>query len=450
MVKGTLFPELEHRLPGYGAFKREDVEDARRREPASDLRGYAEACGLEFLDRLNPAGFWGAVPDDSRLQFNVMRGLWTGDRAGVIFHKLLAQSVLYDTGRAEWRATTGADVHELHYKPLRTKQKARELLVVVPVIGQFLPGAKATDPREVAIGIPTTTAAAHVPEAATVPEFRCGNNFYRGHFLPGKGPMDLADLGVPGMELEPLTAINPDPGFLQRLMAGPFGQVLRHYGARPYLRVKVGHGQLSIVVDGYLDDPAELDALAAAVSAAAGGVADAASPMHQPRPFGEPLPGIDWSLLDTDPLKRAPYTPPVPWIPALSDFGRAYNATPEDAVAYHLAFPRLPAPGTAFAVLRFTPPAGSAVARVAWHNEQTIQRFNTGRNVVSLPAAPGAEPTPPGGVGRIDLNLRYAISDGIFCAWDRRDWNARGGLGEMDTLVARALGLARTEGLAQL
>ena len=447
MVEGTRFPELEHRLPGYGAFKRADLEDARRREPTSDLRGYAEERGLEFLDRLNPAGFWGVVPDDARLQFNVVRGVWSGDRAGVIFHKLHAQSVLYDTGRAEWRATTGADVHELHFKTLPPKWRARELLAVVPVVGDLFGHSVPTDPREEAVGIPTTVGAAHVPEAATVPEFRCGNNFYRGHFLPGKGPLDLAQHGVPGMELEALTGVEPDAAFLARAFAGPFGEVLHHYAGRPYLRVKVGHGQLSIVVDGYLDDPAELDALAAAAAAAAGGIADAAAPMHAPRPFEEPLPGIDWSLLDTNPLKRAPYTPPVPWLPALNELAQAYGATPEDAVAYHLAFPRLPAPGTAFAVLRFTPPGGSAVARMAWHNEQTIQRYNTGRNVVLLPAAAGAEPTPPGGVKHGDL--RYAIADGIFCAWGRRDWNARGGLGEMDDLIARALGLARTEGLVR-
>lgn len=449
-VEGTLFPELEHRLPGYGAFKREDVEDARRREPASDLRGYAAERGLEFIGRLNPVGYWGVVPADARLQFNVMRGVWAGDRAGVMFHKLLAMGVRYDTGRGERMANTGADVHELHFNPLPTKQKARVLLAVVPVIGHFISDPKPTDPREPAIGIPTTVAAAHVPEAATVPDFRCGNNFYRGNFLPGKGPPSLESFGVPGMELEALTGLEPDWGFIQRAMAGPFGQVLRHYASRPYVRVKVGHGQLSIVVDGYMDDPAELDALAAAASAAASGIAEATAPMHRPRPFGEALPGIDWTLLDTNPLKRAPHTPPASWVGPLTDFARAYGATPEDATEYHLAFPRLPAPGTAFAVLRFTPPAGFGVARVAWHNEQTIQRFNTGRNVVLLPAAPGAAETPPGGAARKDLNLRYAVSNGIFCAWDRRDWNANGGLGDMDELVARALGLARAEGLGQV
>ena len=450
MIKGPRFPELEHRLPGYGAFKRGDVEDAKRREPAVDLRGYAEERGLEFLDRLNPAGFWGVVPADSRLQFNVVRGVWAGGRAGALFHKLELQALTWDTPRAEWRAMTGADVHVLHYDPLTPKWRALGLLDVIPVIGHFIPDSVRTDPREEAIGLPATVGAAHVPEAATVPEFRCGNNFYGGHFLPGKGPMRLDGLGAPGVALEPLTGVEPDAGFLQRALSGPFGEVLRHYARRSYMRVKVGHGQVSVVVDGFLADPAELDALGAATAAAAQGLADAAAPLHEPRPFGGALSAIDWSLLDANPLKRAPFTPPAPWVPALRQLAGAYGALAEDAVAYHLAFPRLQAPGTAFAVLRFTPPGGSGMARMAWHNEQTIQRFNTGRNVVSLAAAPGAGATPPGGVQREDLNLRYAVADGIFCAWDRREAGTNGGLGDMDSLVARALGLARTEGLGIL
>lgn len=449
-MKGTRHPELEHRLPGYGAFKEEDTGDARRREPASDLRGYAEARGLEFLDRLNPVGYWGVVPDDARMQFNVMRGVWSGQRQGALFHKLLCVPVDWDVGATRWRPHVGSDVRDVHYKELPGKWRARHLLEVVPVIGTFVGGPDRTDPREQAIGIPTTVAATQVPEAATVPDFRCGGRFYGGNFLPFKGPKDLKDLGLPGMELEAIHGVEPDAGFLQRALAGPFGEVLRHYSGRPYVRVKVAHGRVSICVDGYLDDPVELDALAAAAVAAGDGIAEAAAPMHRPRAFAEPLPGIGWDLLDPNPLKRAPYTPPVPWVPPLKDLARAYGAVAEDAVEYHLAFPRLPAPGTAFAVLRFTPPGGSGIARMAWHNEQTIQRYNTGRNVVSLAAAPGAEPTPPGGVGRKDLDLRYAISDGVLWAWARRDWNARGGLGDMDDLVARVLGLARTEGLGQL
>jgi hypothetical protein len=445
-MKGTRFPELEHRLPGHGAFKQQDVDDARRREPVTDLRPYAEARGFEFLDRLNPVGYWGVIPDDARMQFNVMRGVWAGRRQGALFHKLLCVPVDWDTGAARWRPHVGSDVHDVLYEELPGKWRARHALELVPFIGAFLGGPDRADPREQAIGIPTTVAATQVPEAATVPDFRCGRRFYGGNFLPGKGPRRLGEVG---MELEAIHGVEPDPGFLQRALAGPFGQVLRHYSTRPYARVKVAHGRVSICVDGYVEDPAELDALGAAAVAAADGVADAVGP-GPTRPFGEPLQGIDWTALDTNPLKRPPHAPPAPWVPALQKLAQAYGATPEDAVAYHVAFPRLPAPGAAFAVLRFTPPGGSGVARMAWHNEQTIQRYNTGRNVVSLAAAAGVPETAPGGVERRDLGLRYAVSDGILCAWARRDWNAHGGLGEMDDLVAKVLGLARTEGLARL
>ena len=449
MIEGTRHPDLEHRLPGFGAFKPEDVPDAERREPASDLRGYAAQRGLEFLDRLNPVGYWGVIPDDARMQFNVMRGVWAGARHAVMFHKLLCVPVDYDVGRAAWRPHVGSDVHGLRYEELPGRWRLRHALEAVPYLGVFFGGPDRADPREQAIGIPTTVAATQVTEAATVPDFRCANRFYRGNFLPGKGPRRLDEHGVPGMELEAIGGIEPEPAFLQRALAGPFGQVLRHYSGRPYVRVKVAHGRVSICVDGYWHDPAELDALAAAVAAAADGIAGAVQP-GPTRPFAEPLRPIDWSSLSTNPLERPPHTPPPPWLKRLNDLAILYGATPEDAVDYHVAFPRLPAPGAAFAVLRFTPPHGSGVARMAWHNEQTIQRYNTGRNVVSLAAAPGVADTPPGGVERTDLGLRYAVSDGIFCAWARRDWNANGGLGEMHELATRVLGLARTEGLAQL
>jgi hypothetical protein len=112
-IEGTAHPEFEHALPGYGAFKPEDVEDARRREPATDLRPYAPAHGLEFLDRLNPVGYWGAVPDDSRLQFNVVRGVLPGrGRHGVMFHKLQLVGVHHREHHG-WQAQSGADIPEL-------------------------------------------------------------------------------------------------------------------------------------------------------------------------------------------------------------------------------------------------------------------------------------------------------------------------------------------------
>src|ERR671920_2495 len=47
---------------GYAALAPADVEDAKRGNPGADLRDYAQARGLEFLDRALPAGFSAALP----------------------------------------------------------------------------------------------------------------------------------------------------------------------------------------------------------------------------------------------------------------------------------------------------------------------------------------------------------------------------------------------------
>src|SRR5215217_8626179 len=77
------------RLPGYGAFAREDVADARRRHPDTDLSGYATRRGLEMLGSRNAAGFFAALPLDEQLQYNVLRGPLPGGEQGILFHHVL-------------------------------------------------------------------------------------------------------------------------------------------------------------------------------------------------------------------------------------------------------------------------------------------------------------------------------------------------------------------------
>src|SRR5688572_26826644 len=109
----TKHPQYEHALPAYAAFKPADVDEARARQPAGHLRDYAQARGLEFLESRNPMGYWGVVPGDERLQFNVVRGLLPGGRHGILFHQALAISLWYDHRVQEWDAAIGCEVHEL-------------------------------------------------------------------------------------------------------------------------------------------------------------------------------------------------------------------------------------------------------------------------------------------------------------------------------------------------
>src|SRR5690242_4268834 len=88
------------RLPGYGAFARSDVADAKRRRPDVDLSDYAARRGLEMLGSRNAAGFFAALPLDEQLQFNVLRGELPGGEQGILFHEVLALPVSPEGGVA--------------------------------------------------------------------------------------------------------------------------------------------------------------------------------------------------------------------------------------------------------------------------------------------------------------------------------------------------------------
>ena len=427
----TRHPEYAHPFPAYAAFKPADLPEAERGLPAGDLREYAQARGLEFLDTRNPVGYWGVVPGDERLQFNVVRGMLPGGRHGILFHHALEVGLAYDSEHWEWYALIGAEVHGLEVNI-----------------------DKRGDPRRVAAGVPTTVAATLIPQLATLPGFQFVNhdNLTLVEKLFRVDRIELEPYGFPDMWVEPPAGPQPDQALVERMIESSFAGVLRGLGARAYLQVRIDHGQLAIGIDGYVHEPGVLDVLAEAVAAAAAGIEVAAAPMHRPQPFDQPLPDANWPEKHTpEQVLRspAPY-PPEPYVPGMLAGAEKRGWTPEDSIAYHLAFPNLPVPGTAFAVMRFTPPGSSVTGRVAWHAERPMSRYNIGRNAVLLPAAPGAAPTPPGGVRRGDMNLNYAVVDGIFSVWQGRDQDPINTMVGMEALVAQALELARAEGLAQL
>lgn len=269
----TAHPEFEHALPGFAAFKDTDLVDAEHREPARELTDYAASRELEYLATLNPQGFWGVVPADGRLQFNVMRGTLAGGRYGVLFHKLLGISVRWDSVRGRYEADSGADLVGLHYEA-QGRAKVRSLLALLPVVGPLVEPANRGDPRPSQVGVPVTVGAAAVPEVATVADFRCGNRLHRGK-------LDRAEqhsTPVRGIHLQRTDGHDPDPDFVARLMATPLVDILREYAERPFFRLTVDHAQLSIELDGFSYAPSELDAL--------GVTRFRAAPHRLPRPAG--------------------------------------------------------------------------------------------------------------------------------------------------------------------
>lgn len=231
--------EYEHALPGYGAFKLADVKDAKRRRPAASLEAYAAARGLEHL------------PGDGRLEFNVLKGDLPGGRHGVLFHHVLAVPYDGDAG--------GSGLKVSVYKP---KLGFRDALSFIPVLGHVFDATiPPRDKRPQAVGVPTTEAAALVPEAAAIPPFECTSAAARLRMLSGR---------------------RPEAGFADRLRATAFGDVVREHANRPYFRLAFADGRLSIRVDGYVAADGDLDALARAVSAAASGLAQACAAVQAP------------------------------------------------------------------------------------------------------------------------------------------------------------------------
>lgn len=418
--------------------------------PASDLRGYAQARGLEYLESRNPMGYWGVVPADERLQFNVVRGVLPGGRHGILFHNLREVALWYHEDFHDWHAAIGAEVHGLTFDTEDVPFDPKDLLKLAPVVGMFVDDS---DKRPAVAGIPITVAATLVPQVAPLPPFQFVNHdnaSWVEKAVNWENRIDLRSYGFERMWAEGPAAPTPDADLVARLMTTPLFQVLRTLAPRAYLQIKVDHGQLAIGIDGYIGQDGVLDVLGEALATSANAIADAARPMHQPRPFGEPLPDADWPAKQTpQQILRSPSVfPPEPYVPGMLAGAEKRGWIPEDSTAYHLAFPDLPVPGTAWAAMRFRPPGTSAIGRVAWHAERPMSRYNIGRNAVLLPSA--AAPTAPGGVRRADLNLHYAIADGLLCSWRARDQDPIHTMVGMEAVVNDTLALARAEGLAQL
>jgi hypothetical protein len=81
----------------------------------------------------------------------------------------------------------------------------------------------------------------------------------------------------------------------------------------------------------------------------------------------------------------------------------------EDPLAYHRAFPSVPVPGIACVVLRGTIPRLGVAGRLVVHREP-----EAARTAIVIPAPPGSQPTPPGGLVVGDHRLRLEIADGLL------------------------------------
>src|SRR5436190_917611 len=248
------------RLPGHGAFAKDDVEDAERRRPDIDLSAYAAGRCLDLLESRNAAGFFAALPLDPQLQFNVLRGTIPGGEHGILFHHVLPFPL-----SADGRLLNAGTVHGFSFTPAIERPRLRDALNMIPVVGDVIDLASSErnrggdDPLAGCIGIPCTVAAVLVPEAALV-ELTIDNRPKPA--VVAHHREKLADRGLDDWTL--LAPHEPDAAVVDRLLSATTRDVLHALGARPYAKLELRYGTLLVRVNGYLSDPAELDALAQA------------------------------------------------------------------------------------------------------------------------------------------------------------------------------------------
>lgn len=412
-------------MHNHAAFKRADVEDARRGHPASELSGYAAARGLEPIGRGLVGHLAGLNPRWEDYAFNGMRGELVPGRFGVLQHEL------YELGLGDDADPSRPGTY--HGMRARTRMTWRSF---VP-LGELFEKPAPDEPFAAqSIWLPTTSVKVLVPEIALLPPVRIES---------ANSSVLFQRTFVPGFAIDKTDAVDEQ-------LIGVIGQVLgpslTALQGQAFVEVRARHGALGITVDGYRDDPAELDHLVGVLGAMAEALTASCAIWHErpPQPFSVPLRDFDptghpagYQTFDGR-FDRS-------GMAALEQVSTELGLRLEDPVALHRRFPRLPIPGTSLGVLAGTLPGTEAFGRLTWHRQGDTRAASYLRRGVIVPAAEGAAPTPPGGVKEPASDCWVAVADGLACAWPRAQ--VMGKLGAVE-LVERGVAALRATGAAEL
>ncbi|WP_418057615.1 hypothetical protein [Pimelobacter simplex] len=345
------------------AFAPEDVADARRGEPATDLSGWASGAGWEYLGQQVPSGFASVVPVWAEHLFSCARGVLAGDVFAAVMHQLYEVAV----------STDGPEMDGA-FHDVRSGGTWKWL-------GTWDNGPRDEPFARDAVWVPATRGAARVPQAALLPRL-C---LRRSDRLPSLGSRDLADLGLEGFRL----AGETDPvldEIIATWLGGEAGAALRTL-PHPFVEVVVAGGHVALVRNGYAA-PDEADAFVTALAALARGLRDACAPLAVPAPVGSALPPPAWA----DPGWTAPGLLDVlsgAWWGAYREAATDLGLTLEDPDAFHRAFPDQPVPGRAQGVLRGRVDGLATEARLAWFADGVAPVDGWVRAALLLPAPAG-------------------------------------------------------------
>ncbi|MEA2473921.1 MAG: hypothetical protein QOE06_1836 [Thermoleophilaceae bacterium] len=389
------------------AFSRDDVEDSKRGHPDFDLRDYAAARDLEFMDHTTATGFRGALPGDQELQSNVLRGVLPGGEYGVIAHEGL--EVPWTDDGPDWGGT--------FYNERVTLK------------GNWKPFSEISGSAR----IPCTVAGIRVPETSgTHPYLRIDTRRSSPPFsFTNRTKLDGL-IGIDGWSVwcEP----EPDPATVQRLVAEPVATILRQHSEDGLFQFVIWWGTLVTRRNGYLRTAAELDELAQAAGAMAARLREVCGSLAERQPFDAELPRPLTSEARELP---AGFYPDEPWRRWALETAERHGLALENPVAFHRAFPSAPVPGNAHIVLRGEIPHVGPGRLVLSRERDAL------RPAVLIAAPPGAEPTPAGGVPYRDPGARMEVRDGLLAVWSATSWTGTSLQPEVDAFCRSAGALIR-------
>jgi hypothetical protein len=411
---------------GYGAFAKDDVDDARRGAPAGTLEAYPAARGLDYRGQARMSAFTGILPEYQEYIFNVVRGVLPGGGVGMLEHEL--QEVEVDQSRGiMW----GGEFFGTRYAA-----KGKGFWNTVLPIDIF-DKAPAKEPFAASASwAPVTAGVVRVPGSALLPRalVRRKECMTRSH--PA-----LDDLGAPGYRV---SAPKSTAEVRAAMFGGDVAEVLRTF-PHPHVELRFSHGGVALRRNGFVMDDGRLDDLAHAVSRVALGC------RRRPRRCTTRNPSVRpcRRQVSTRPPDVPWYEWPFgPWVEMYAQAAGELGLTQEDPVEFHRAFPTQPVPGAANAVVRGPLPGWDIAGRSAdGRLVFTVHGHGTENQVRAavLIAAPASPPAfMPGGQLVPETDMYVEVVDGIAAMWNRVRT-----VGQLDAAptLDRALATARKVGL---
>ena len=400
---------------GYAAFEPADTDDAKRGRPDFDLRAYAQERGLEFLDRADPplAGWKQALPRFPEYAFNMVRGELPGGRFGLMWHEAWE---IFASGEGD---NVSFDVPGSYYSSYYKGVGSASALSFLPFIGWLFSKDRSHVLEEPfglnRIWVPTTVVTVRVSEPIGVaPHFA----FLQKDRAGRKVGKDLSGFGLPD------TRVVADPELPEELVASFIEDPHRLVHQRwigGYFAVRFQNGTLMLRRNGFVRDPAMLDQFAMDTCAVAQQFAEASLPRTEPQPFETELPTR--TIADVIDLTKPPDPFAIPvgeWVHGFNEYAERNGLVHEDPAAFHRAFPSLPSPGHAVAVMRGSLPGTSVPGRVVYYAEHPLAEKQNVRGGIVFKT--GHEDTPPEGVADADNGFVFEARDGIGLAWSKASW----------------------------